>query len=64
MKKTLTISDLLTLLVIIIGWAISVEVRLATHKVQIDSISTMSEQINEMYEKVIVNETNINNIKD
>lgn len=59
MKKELTLSDLLMVLVMLVGWGISVEVRLATHKAQIETIEKMSEKVDVIYERVIRNEVKI-----
>lgn len=64
MKKELTIGDILTLLVVIVGWAISIEVRQATVKAQVNNsastITEMSIQLKEIHESVVRHDERIN----
>lgn len=57
MKKELTVGDVLTILIIIIGWAISVEIRVAKSEAKSEAldktVSEMSILIKEIHEKVI-----------
>ena len=64
MKKELTIGDILAVLVIIIGWAISVEVRFATAGTQtqavMKTVESMSKKIDEIHDQVIRHDERIN----
>lgn len=64
MKKELTVGDVLTILVIIIGWAVSVEVRIATANTKSEAlystVQEMSKQVKEIHEEVIRHDERIN----
>lgn len=64
MKKELTIGDVLTLLIVIVGWAISIEVRQATVKAQVNAnestVTEMAIQLREIHEVVVRHDERIN----
>lgn len=57
MKREITISEALTILVVLVmslvGWGVSVEVRLATHKAEIETVLRMAEKVDDMHELLI-----------
>lgn len=53
MRKELTLGDLIAFIVVIVGWAISIEVRQAVANTKIETLSDMSQKLNEIHEKVI-----------
>jgi len=63
MKKEITLGEFIAtiavLLIALIGWGVSVEIRLTTHRVQIETIMEMKVQINDIHKKVIQNEKDI-----
>lgn len=71
MKKELTIGDILAVLVIIVGWAISVEVRLTSVKDQsvntdkaltemVKEVKEIAAQVRDIHEEVIRHDERIN----
>ena len=60
MKREITLGEAIaTLLVVVmsmIGWGVSVEVRLATHKAEISTLIEMKQKIEEIHEKVITHD--------
>ena len=61
MKKEITLgqalSIIVSLLVVLIGWGVSVEVRLATAKTQITTILEMKQEVRETHDAVIALKT-------
>lgn len=57
MKREITIGEALTIVVVlvmsIIGWGVSVEVRLATHKMQIEATLKMEQKVDDMHKLLI-----------
>lgn len=71
MKKELTVGDILAILVIIVGWAISVEVRLTSVKDQavnteksltemVKDVKEIASQVKDIHEEVIRHDERIN----
>lgn len=64
MKKEITLGQALSmffsLLVMIVGWGVSVEVRLSTLKLEIDNIIEMKTLVKEIHEQVIRHDERIN----
>jgi hypothetical protein len=64
MKREITIGEALTILVVLlttlIGWGVSVEVRLATMKTQTEALVEMAEKIDQIHEKVIRHDERLN----
>lgn len=57
MKREITIGEALTIMIVLvmsmIGWGVSVEVRLATSKAQIETVLKMAEKVDDMHELLI-----------
>lgn len=60
MRKELTLGDLLAFIVVVVGWAISIEVRQAISNTKIEALSSMSDKIDDIHEKVIRHDERIN----
>ena len=60
MKNEITLGQLLTivipLILTVIGWGVSVEIRLAVYKMTVEDVIEMKQKIDEMHTQIVLHE--------